>query len=83
MMKVTLILWLIGTSGRSSLLIHSLSSPEKVIVNIHVINKPDSEAELKIFSSFMKTALKVTKQFYQYCCVVIHVIEKEMSRFLD
>lgn len=24
-----------------------LSSPEKVIVNIHVINKPDGEGELK------------------------------------
>ena len=29
------------------ILIHSLSSPEKIIVNIHMINKPDGEGELE------------------------------------
>ena len=46
-MKVTLVLWPTGTSGRPYLLIHSLSSPEEIIVNIHVINKPDGEGELE------------------------------------
>ena len=69
----------------SSFSIQRKPSPEKIIINVHVVHKPDSEAELQkgiISTEIWYTVSIKYKIIYQYRGVVVHVVEKEMSYFL-
>ena len=50
-----------------------------------MVHKPDSEAELQqgIVNMEMWCLRGQYKITYQYCGVVVHVVEKEMSYFLE
>ena len=69
----------------SSFSIQREPSPEKIIINVHVVHKPDSEAELQqgIVNMEIWCLRGQYKITYQYCGVVVHVVEKEMSYFLE
>ena len=62
--------------------LQELRSPQKIIVDINMVDEPDSEAELKLQKKSIWESSCSSSRSDQYCSVVVHVVEHEVDRLL-